>query len=843
MRGYTYRRQQHNITHFTLWLLRGGNKPVFPIVVDKNLYGIALFGVWRHKPLGQEDALATIIEVNTKGYKPHNGKGIVIAGFDVHEQIVWCKDSEYLVRNRGVQATYGLRLCTKCQVLITEYQVLSTFVKKKQPISASSNILASPIEYLKGVGPLKGELLRKELQLFTFKDLLEHYPLRHIDKTQVTRIAALGDEGEYVQVAGIVSDIVLMGEKRGKRLVATLRDETGVLELTWFQGINWIQKTLQEGHPYLVFGRLGYFMGRPQISHPETEPYSRENATGKSFLEPVYPSTEKLKVRGLNGRAIAKLTQALLPQLSENDIPEILPGDIIKRYRFVSRFAACRAIHFPAGPADYQHAVRRLKFDEFFIAQLRLGLLRSARHRTSHGQVFGRVGTLFNTFYNDYLPFPLTNAQKRVLREIRKDTGSGRQMNRLLQGDVGSGKTIVALLAMLIAADNSSGEEAQPFQSVLMAPTEILAQQHYQGITSLLKDMPVCVKLLTGSSPAREKRLVIAACASGEVNILIGTHAVIEDKVTFKNLGFAVVDEQHKFGVAQRARLWQKNHIPPHILVMTATPIPRTLALTAYGDLDISIMDELPPGRQPIDTFHRYEQKRPSVMDFVREEIAKGRQAYFIYPLIEESAKMDYENLMKGYEEVKSFFPEPKYWVSMVHGRQPADQKATNMDRFVKGDTQIMVSTTVIEVGVNVPNASVMVIESAEKFGLSQLHQLRGRVGRGSEKSFCILLTGHKISREAKERLQVMCATNDGFKIAEKDLEIRGPGDIEGTRQSGALNFKVADIVHDRKILEVARDEVEQLLETDPELSMAANLPLKNFLRLQKGKTAWSKIS
>lgn len=688
---------------------------------------------------------------------------------------------------------------------------------------------------------MRAELLQKELQIFTFRDLLHHFPLRHIDKTQITPIAALGAEGTYVQVAGILADTAIMGEKRGKRFVATLRDESGSVELTWFQGINWIQKQLQEGHPYLAFGRLGYFMGRPQISHPEIEPYSQENAGGKAFLEPVYPSTEKLKTRGLQNKTLIKLQQNLLQLISDKDLPELLPLPLLKKYRLANRVAALKAIHFPATAADLQHAIRRLKFEELFVAQLRLGLLRSARHRASRGLVFEKVGALFNDFYNHHLPFPLTQAQKRVLKEIRKDTGSGRQMNRLLQGDVGSGKTIVALLAMLIAADNSS--EGKPFQSVLMAPTEILARQHFEGITALLNEIPVSIRLLTGSTPAKEKKAIMAGCAEGSIRILIGTHAVIEDKIIFNNLGLAVVDEQHKFGVAQRARLWQKNTIPPHVLVMTATPIPRTLALTAYGDLDISIIDELPPGRQPVATFHRYEQHRPSVMDFVREEIEKGRQAYFIYPLIEESAKVDYENLMKGYEEVQSFFPEPRFWVSMVHGKQPADQKATNMSRFVKGDTQIMVSTTVIEVGVNVPNASVMVIESAEKFGLSQLHQLRGRVGRGSEKSFCILLTGSKISREAKERLQVMCATNDGFKIAEKDLEIRGPGDIEGTRQSGALNFLLADIVNDKKILETAREEVEYLLEQDPELNMADNLPLKNYLQTQKGKTPWSKIS
>lgn len=628
----------------------------------------------------------------------------------------------------------------------------------------------------------------------------------------------------------------MLGEGRAKRLTARLQDDTGEVELVWFQGISWIQKAIEVGHQYLVFGKLGFFMGRPQIAHPEIENFTAQKTDGKNYLEPVYSTTEKLKAKGLNGRAIGKLTYALLQILTEKDLPENLPESVIKQYKFISRFNACRQIHFPATEKHYQHAVRRLKFEELFFAQLRLGLIKSTRHRHSKGLIFEQVGELFNSFFKNYLPFELTNAQKKVLREIRKDAGSGRQMNRLLQGDVGSGKTIVALMMMLIAADNG-------FQSVLMAPTEILAQQHFNSITGLVKDMPVCVKLLTGSSKGKQRKEVLKLCEDGSLNILIGTHAVIEDNVVFKNLGFAVIDEQHKFGVAQRAQLWKKNSIPPHVLVMTATPIPRTLALTAYSDLDYSVIDELPPGRQPINTVHRYESARPQVMDFVKDEIAKGRQAYIVYPLIEESSKLDYENLMKGFEEVKSFFPEPKYWISMVHGKQPAEQKETNMQRFVKADTQIMVSTTVIEVGVNVPNASVMVIESAEKFGLSQLHQLRGRVGRGAEKSFCILLTGPKVSNDARERLKIMVATNDGFKIAEKDLEIRGPGDIEGTRQSGLLNFKLANIVHDKAILEAARNTAEAILESDPDLTVEENSPVKNYLLQQKGKTAWSKIS
>lgn len=688
-----------------------------------------------------------------------------------------------------------------------------------------------------GITTLRGDMLRKELQIFTFDDLLNFFPLRHVDKTKVDSIANLNYNMEYAQVSGKITDMEMVGANRGKRLVAHLKDDSGEeIELVWFQGINWIQKALHVGHQYLVFGKLSFFMNKPQIAHPEIETLTTQKAEGKSFLEPIYSSTEKLKAKGLNGRAINKFTYALLQLITEKDLPENLTESIIKQYKFISRFDAYRQIHFPASEKHFHHAVRRLKFEELFFAQLRLGLIKSARHRFSKGLVFDKVGNLFNTFYNSYLPFALTGAQKRVLKEIRKDAGSGKQMNRLLQGDVGSGKTIVALMMMLIAADNG-------FQSVMMAPTEILAQQHYNGINSLLKDMPVCVKMLSGSSKAKERREVLKLCEDGSLHILIGTHAVIEDKVVFKNLGFAVIDEQHKFGVAQRAQLWKKNTIPPHVLVMTATPIPRTLALTAYGDLDYSVMDELPPGRQPINTVHRFENKRPQVMDFIKEELANGRQAFVIYPLIEESSKVDYENLMKGYEEVKSFFPEPKYWISMVHGKMDAKQKEDNMQRFVKKDTQIMVSTTVIEVGVNVPNATVMVIESAEKFGLSQLHQLRGRVGRGAEKSFCILLTGPKISNDARERLKIMVATNDGFKIAEKDLEIRGPGDIEGTQQSGLLNFKLANIVHDKIILEAARDAAENILENDPDMNVAENLPVKNYLNQQRGKTAWSKIS
>ncbi|RYY55738.1 MAG: ATP-dependent DNA helicase RecG, partial [Chitinophagaceae bacterium] len=624
--------------------------------------------------------------------------------------------------------------------------------------------------------------------------------------------------------------------KGGRRLVAKIQDGTGVLELAWFQGISFVQKNLVEGQSYLVYGKPGFFNNSPQVVHPEIESWTPEKKDGRSFLEPVYPSTEKLKSRGLGGRQLAKLTAVLMMQVREKDLPENIPQPIIDTLGLMNRFHAYRQVHFPENQALYQEAVRRLKFEELFIAQVRMNLLRSARQRASRGVVFGKVGDLFNRFYTEKLPFELTGAQKRVIREIRQDTATGRQMNRLLQGDVGSGKTMVALLTMLLAIDNG-------FQACLVAPTEILARQHFAGISELLEGLPVKVAILTGSSKKAQRREMLKGLLEGEIKILIGTHAVIEEVVQFRNLGMVIIDEQHRFGVAQRARLWQKAETPPHVLVMTATPIPRTLAMTAYGDLDTSVIDELPPGRKPITTVHRYETQRSRVMSFLRAEIDKGRQVYIIFPLIEESEKLSYEDLMRGFETVKGYFPEPRYWISMVHGRQPSDQKTQNMQRFVSGDTQIMVSTTVIEVGVNVPNASVMVIESSEKFGLSQLHQLRGRVGRGAEQSYCILLTGSSLGKDARERIQIMTSTNDGFKIAEKDLELRGPGDIEGTRQSGLLNFRIADLMQDRGLLETARELAVNLVEEDPGLDSAANASLKFFLQEQKGKQGWSKIS
>lgn len=639
-----------------------------------------------------------------------------------------------------------------------------------------------------------------------------------------------------MQIRGRILRMEVIGENRGKRLVATFKDETGVIELVWFQGWQWMQKSLRENVAYLVYGRISVFNGVPQLAHPEMDLLTEEIASGKQYLEPVYSTTEKLKARGLTAKAIGKLTKTLLEQMSPAEVRENIPVEVLQQYRLMPRSRAYFKIHLPGNEDEAHQAQRRLKFEELFIAQIRICRLKIKRQKLSHGYVFGAVGESFNEFYNNHLPFDLTGAQKRVLKEIRMDTVHGRQMNRLLQGDVGSGKTMVALLTMLLAKDNG-------FQACLMAPTEILAQQHYKGLADLLQHMPVKIALLTGSIKGKARKQILAGVADGSIHFLVGTHALLEKEVVFQNLGMAIVDEQHRFGVAQRARLWEKNTIPPHILVMTATPIPRTLAMTIYGDLDVSVIDEMPPGRKPITTVHRTEFQRPQVMNFIKDELKKGRQAYIVYPLIEDSEKLDYENLMKGYEEVKAFFPEPQFYISMVHGRQPAEMRETNMQRFVSGDTHIMVATTVIEVGVNVPNASVMVIESTERFGLSQLHQLRGRVGRGAEQSFCILMTGSKLGKVSKERINVMVQTNNGFIISEKDMELRGPGDIEGTRQSGILDFKLADIVQDRAVLEAARASAEKILSEDPDLVLPENQGLKEYLALQRGKSQWSKIS
>ena len=699
----------------------------------------------------------------------------------------------------------------------------------------SSEILLSPIEYLKGVGPQRGSILRKELGIDTFRDLLELYPYRHIDKSHTSSISEISPETDFILIAGSLGSLEILGQGKSKRLVSTLKDATGAIQLVWFQGISWMEKNLHPGFRYRAYGKIGYFNGEAQLTHPEIEGFD-EIKGDASPLQPIYPSTEKLKSRSLGGRQIAKLTRQLLSQLQEKNLPEFIPPEITKKNELISRFQALQSIHFPSTPKAYHQALFRLKFEELFLNQVRTGMIKTQRQKQSRGVIFSQVGPIFNDFYTKVLPFELTGAQKRVLKEIRQDTATGHQMNRLLQGDVGSGKTMVALLTILLAADNG-------FQSCLVAPTEILSNQHAANFSEMLEGLPVTVKLLTGSVKSASRRKILEELANGSLQILIGTHAILEDPVLFKNLGLAIIDEQHRFGVAQRARIWKKAQIPPHVLVMTATPIPRTLAMTAYNDLDYSVIDELPPGRQPVRTVQRYEYNRPKVMDFIKAEIKKGRQAYVIFPLIEESEKLDYENLMKGYENLKAYFPEPSYYVSMVHGRQKQEVRETNMKRFISGDTQIMVATTVIEVGVHISNATVMVIESAEKFGLSQLHQLRGRVGRGADQSYCILVTGNKLGAEAKERIRIMCETTDGFRIAEKDMELRGPGDIAGTRQSGLLDFKLSDIVRDRDILQQAVKAASELLEKDPELDLPIHAGLRQQLMHEKGKTPWSRIS
>lgn len=701
-------------------------------------------------------------------------------------------------------------------------------------MNTTAPILDTAIEFLKGVGPYRAELLKKELNIATFGDLLLHFPYRYLDSNHLNRICDLNPEQEWVQLRGVVARIREEGKTYRKRLTAVLYDQTGQVELIWFQGASYIRKNLQEGATYSVFGKLSYFNGMPNIAHPEMELY--RPGTPTSGLQPVYPTTEKLRAKGLSNRSFAHLLQALWEKITPADLPEFLPEKIRQLYNLMSRYDSLRQIHFPQNEAMRQAALFRLKWEEFFLLHFRMGRLR-IRNQKQKGFAFEQVGDNFNTFFSRHLPFELTNAQKRVLREIRQDTVSGHQMNRLIQGDVGSGKTIVALMSLLLAIDNG-------FQGALMAPTEILARQHYEDIKNLLRGMSLEVRLLTGTVKGKERKDTLASIASGQCKIVIGTHALVEKTVKFKNIGLAVIDEQHRFGVMQRAKLWEKNRLPPHILVMTATPIPRTLAMAVYGDLDTSVIDELPPGRKPVRTIHRSEQFRAQVMQFIREEIHKGRQIYIVYPLIDESEKLDYESLMAGIEQVKAWFPEPQYRVAMVHGKQAPVERKRNMERFVEGHANILVATTVIEVGVNVPNASVMVIESAERFGLSQLHQLRGRVGRGSERSYCILLTGNGISSESRQRMGIMVRSNDGFEIAGEDLKLRGPGDIYGTRQSGALNLRVGDLVQDTAIIENSKPAAMQLLAEDPGLVLPENQALAKWLDNQKGgKTAWSKIS
>ena len=694
----------------------------------------------------------------------------------------------------------------------------------------------TPIEYLKGVGTQKADVLKKELGIFTIGDLLQYYPFRYIDRTQFHKIKDIHPDMIGAQVLGRLSHIKEVGEKRGKRLVAQFRDETGVMELVWFQSITWLKKGLKEGAAYIIYGKPSAFNGQLSITHPEMELYqSQEKKIGNLTMQPVYSSTEKLKKFNLETRGIQKLQQTAL-ELLYNSLEETMPAHIMEEHKLISYQKALLAIHFPQSVQDLNAAIQRLKFEELFFIQLRL--LHNKQLNTSKykGHRFDKVGEKFNTFFQERIPFPLTNAQKRVIKEIRLDTNTGAQMNRLVQGDVGSGKTVVALMSMLIAIDNG-------YQACMMAPTEILAQQHYAGISELLGEGIASVRLLTGSTGAKERRLVHQELEEGTLDILIGTHALIEDKVKFKNIGFVVIDEQHRFGVEQRAKLWRKNVIPPHMLVMTATPIPRTLAMTMYGDLDISVIDELPAGRKPIKTVHFFENQRLRSYGLMREEIAKGRQIYLVYPLIKESEKMDLLYLEAGLENLQREFPMPKYHISIVHGKMSVKEKDFEMQRFIKGETQIMVATTVIEVGVNVPNASVMIIENSERFGLSQLHQLRGRVGRGAEQSYCVLMSSNKLSKEGRTRLETMVRTNDGFEIAEVDLELRGPGDISGTQQSGVLDMKIANLASDQAILTRARQTVIQLFKEDPQLLEHKNHLLRQFLHRQNSGISWDKIS
>ena len=710
--------------------------------------------------------------------------------------------------------------------------------------------LDSNIEYLKGVGPHRAEVLKKELGIFTCRDLLFHFPFRYIDRTKFHRIRDIHTEGEQVQIRGILRRLETLGEGRARRLVGSIRDETGMMELVWFQAVQWLEKSLQVGKEYIVFGRVNEFNGRFNITHPEMEEATvvvpAENGSGQVLtaqvasrtFDPVYPSTDKLTQKGLDAKGLRKLLRTLLDQLSASDVPETLPDYMLSQYKLIGRWSALSKIHFPENQQELDAATGRLKFEELFFLQLRLLQIRTRRKDTIRGFVYSKIGEYFNRFFQEKLPFELTGAQKRVIKEIRSDLASGKHMNRLVQGDVGSGKTVVALMTMLMAIDNG-------FQATLMAPTEILAQQHFANITELVGDLGVQVGYLSGNVKGKKRAAILEQLASGEIHIVIGTHALIEDWVQFKNLGISVIDEQHRFGVQQRAKLWAKNPAgPPHVLVMTATPIPRTLAMTLYGDLDVSVIDELPPGRKPITTLHKTEHHRLRVQGFMREEIAKGRQVYVVYPMIEETETMDLQNLMSGFEALSRDFPIPEYQISIVHGKMKAGDKDFEMQRFVRGETQIMVATTVIEVGVNVPNASVMVIENAERFGLSQLHQLRGRVGRGAEQSFCLLLTSFKLSSEARERIQTMCQTNDGFIIAETDLRLRGPGNIEGTQQSGMLRFMLADLARDGQILTAAREIATQILEKDPTLAIPEHGRLRQHLA-SEGKDArvWSRIS
>ncbi len=704
------------------------------------------------------------------------------------------------------------------------------------PLSMNTYLLQTPIDRLKGLWPKRAEMLKKELGIHTYQDLLNLFPNRYLDRTQYYKISELQPTNAEVQIVGKITHIKTVEQKRGKRLVAIFTDGTHQMELVWFRGQKWIRESLKLNVPYVIFGKTKYFNGSFSMPHPEMELLEKHEKSMRSAMQPMYPSTEKLANSGMTNRVLNLLVQQLFLE-TKNAFAETLPKPLLEELKLVSKKEALFNVHFPKSQAHLARAQYRLKFEELFYIQLQL-IRKNLVHKSKiKGYTFDKIGTYFNSFFSEHLPFDLTNAQKRVIKEIRNDLGSNAQMNRLLQGDVGSGKTIVAFMSMLIALDNG-------FQACLMAPTEILSVQHYNGLLELSKKLNTRIELLTGSTKTSKRREIHEKLENGELDILIGTHALLEDKVKFKNLGLAIVDEQHRFGVEQRSKLWHKNEYPPHVLVMTATPIPRTLAMSVYGDLDISIIDELPPGRKDIKTVHRFDANRLKVFRFIRDEISKGRQVYIVYPLIQESETMDYKDLMDGYESISREFPMPDYQISIVHGQMKSADKEYEMNRFVKGETQIMVATTVIEVGVNVPNASVMIIESAERFGLSQLHQLRGRVGRGAEQSYCILMTGHKLSADAKTRLQTMVRTSDGFEIAEVDLKLRGPGDLMGTQQSGVLNLRIADIVKDSDILKIARSYAMKVLKADPNLASEENIPVKNtYAQLVKYRNIWNYIS
>ncbi len=698
------------------------------------------------------------------------------------------------------------------------------------------SFIDTPIGYLKGIGPQRAEVLQKELFIFTYKDLITHYPFRYVDRTQFHSVREVTEDSVYYQLRGHIVEIDFVGEKRTKRLVAKFRDSSGIIELVWFQGAKWMAEKLKSNTEYIVYGKATSFMGRFNMAHPEVNIVTPELLANQSSFQSVYNSTEKLKFRNLDSDGLRKCLRILTLQLNEHNIQESLTKTVIQDFNLLSKLEALKQIHFPDSKVLLERAKFRLKFEELFFVQLRLLRSNLIRHQVTQGFVFGKVGDVFNNFYNHHLPFQLTNAQKRVVKEIRVDMGSGKQMSRLVQGDVGSGKTLVALLSMLLAIDNG-------FQACLMAPTEILAKQHFATISELVEPLGLQVALLTGSSKTKARRELHQNLESGVINILIGTHALIEDVVVFKNLGLVVIDEQHRFGVAQRGKMHKKNTQPPHVLIMTATPIPRTLAMTLYGDLDTSVIDELPPGRKPITTMHFMESQRLRLIGFMKEQIALGRQVYVVYPLIQESEKMDYQNLERGYDALLHDFQPPQYQISIVHGKLTAQQKEFEMQRFIKHETQIMVATTVIEVGVNIPNASVMVIESAERFGLSQLHQLRGRVGRGADKSYCVLMTSYKLGADSKLRMETMVRTNDGFEISEVDLKLRGPGDLDGTQQSGVMDLKIADLAQDGQILSLARSSAQAILNEDPNLSSQENQLLIQQLQYQgKTRSSWSKI-